>query len=56
MILWGWLIHVEAAPPSGPKATPILETLFSMVSLGAGLWSASLLLDVNNPVLTIEDL
>ena len=43
-------------PLSGPKSTPILETLFSVVSLGARPWSASLLLDANISMLANKDL
>ena len=36
-------IHAESTPPSGPKSTPILETFFPVVSLGARPWFALLL-------------
>ena len=40
----------------GPKSTPLLETFFSVVSLGARPWFASLLLDATISMLTNEDL
>ena len=49
-------IQAKSMPLSGPKSTPILETLLSVVSLGARPWSASLRLDVNISMLTNKNL
>ena len=48
-------IHAKSTPPLGPTSTPILENVFSVVSLGARHWSASLLLDASMSMLTNEN-